>query len=122
MKPLTAQKVSDFVDPVLGVFLVVLLEPDECALDVRLWWHGTETQSRISADDALVELVLGMRVDDGRVENAPHRQSKGGKDSVEDEVEEKDFALMRREKTGKLESNSMATSQDEAESRRRSRA
>lgn len=88
---LTAQEVLRLIDPVLGVVLR-LFKPDEGALDVRLWGHGTETQSGISSDDALAELVLGMRSDERRCEYEPHRHEESGEDGVENEVEEKDLA------------------------------
>lgn len=70
---LTLQKVSGLVDPISRVLRVVLLIPDERALDVRLWWHRSEAQAGVVADDAVLQLILRAAVNQRRREYEPHR-------------------------------------------------
>lgn len=57
---LTFQEFIQSSDPVFGVTFVGSLEPHECALDVRLWGHWPETQSRVVSDQTILELPLGF--------------------------------------------------------------
>jgi hypothetical protein len=81
-----------FINPILRVVFVEFLIPDECAFNVRLWGHWTETQARITANDALFQFILWAPIDESRRENEPHRHEESCQNGVENQVEEQNFA------------------------------
>lgn len=88
---LTLQEGIQLLNPVLRVVLVVLLVPDQGAVDARLGWSRSEAQTRRGTDAALFELVFRVRLDQGRRKQEPQRQEEYRQDGVEDRIEEKNF-------------------------------
>lgn len=93
---LTRQERIDFIDPIFGVVGVVFLIPNECAFDVRLWWHWAETQSGIITDDAFLELVLGATFRDCRRKNQPVSDEENRQDGVENQIEKENFCCKKQ--------------------------
>lgn len=93
---LTLQKGIQFLNPVSRVVLVVFLEPDQGAVDGRLWRRRSEAQARRGSDAALFEFVFRVRLDQGRSKQEPQRQGERRQDGVEDRIEEKDFPCKQK--------------------------
>lgn len=88
---LTLQEGIQLLNPVLRVVVVVLLEPDQGAVDGGLGRSRSEAQARRGPDAAFFESILRVCLDQGRRKQEPQRQEEYRQDGVEDRIEEKDF-------------------------------
>lgn len=70
---LTLQEGIQLLNPVLRVVLVVLLEPDQSAVDARLRWRRSEAQAGRGTDAAFLEFVFRVCLDQGRRKQEPQR-------------------------------------------------
>lgn len=62
---LTLQEGIQFLNPVIRVVLVVLLEPDQGAVNVGFGGSRSEAQARRGSDAAFFELVFRVCLDQG---------------------------------------------------------
>lgn len=88
---LTFEEFIERPGPVTEIALVAGLVPDEGALDVALWWHRSEAQSRIAADQGALELPLGLLIVQRLIEHGEHAAEEGRQYRVEYYVEQQDL-------------------------------
>lgn len=91
----TFQEFVDGIVPVLQVVGLAGLVPHERAAQVRLWGHRAETQSRVRADDAVAQLILGLVVLQRLPEHGHETGKEAGQRRIEDQVEQQDFRCLR---------------------------
>lgn len=92
---LTIQELIQSIGPVFCVLVVRRLEPHECALNVRLWGHWSEAQSRIRTDQTVVELPFGFILIQCLVKHSQHCGKEASENSIENHVEKEDFCYER---------------------------
>lgn len=87
----TFQKLVQSTNPVVSVLLVGRFEPHQCALDIRLWGHWPETESRVRSDQTVIELPLRFVLIQCLPKHSQHCGEETSECSIEESVEKKNF-------------------------------
>lgn len=74
------------------------LIPDESALDIRLWRHWSKAQTRITPNDAVLQLIFRAAFNQSRRKQEPHGHKESRENCVENQIEEQDPAWKEQQK------------------------
>lgn len=94
----TFQKLIQSTNPIVSVLLVGRFEPHQCALNVRLWGHWPETESRVRSDQTVIEFPLWFFVIQCLPKYSQHCGEKASENSIEESVEKKNFRWKEEKK------------------------
>lgn len=89
---LTFQKSVQLPGPVKIITLIAGLIPDQCTFDVAFRRHRPKTETRVAADQRVVQLPLGRVRIQSLVEHSQHRAEEAGQDGIENYVEQQDLS------------------------------